>query len=168
MKEIDLISDLCIPDEERAMEIFRGIRWVDGVHCPKCNSLSIQKRGFQGKTRRYSCKNCGSNFSDLTGTIFANKNLPLGEMFYILINLDKKSIKRLSEELNHKWDNIYNLAKDFRKNLAEKSKDPVLSKEVEIDEMYQSAGCKGVKKNIQESEDLKEEEEELTKKINHQ
>jgi hypothetical protein len=87
--------------------------------------------------------------------------------------------------LNHKWDNIYNLAKDFRENLAEKSKDPVLSKEIEIDEMYQSAGRKGrrkskifghqksmifegVKKNIQEPEDLKEGEEELTKKINHQ
>ena len=128
MKEMDLISDLCIPDEDRAMEIFRGIRWSDHVYCPQCNSLSIQKRGFQGKTRRYSCKNCGSNFSDLTETIFANKKLPMGEMFYILINLDKKSIKRLSEELNHKWESIYNLAKDFRENLAEKSRDPVFIK----------------------------------------
>jgi len=146
MKEMDLISDLCIPDEDRAMEIFRGLRWADGVHCPRCNSLSIQNRGFQGKSKRYSCNNCGSNFSDLTGTIFANKKLPMGEMFYILINLDKKSIKRLSEELGHKWDNIYNLAKDFRENLVEKSKDPILSKDVEIDEMYQSAGSKGLKK----------------------
>lgn len=153
MKEIDLISDLCIPDEERAMEIFRSIRWADGVHCPKCNSLSIQKRGVQGKSKRYSCNNCGSNFSDLTGTIFANKNLPMGEMFYILNNLDKKSIKRLAEELGHKWETINLLAKEFRENLTEKSKDPVLSNEVEIDEMYQSAGTKGVKKKNQEHED---------------
>ena len=144
MKKMDLISELCIPDEDRAMEIFRGLRWSDGVHCPKCNSLFIHNRGIQGKTKRYSCNNCGSNFSDLTGTIFANKKLPMGEMFYILINLDNKSIKRLSEELGHKWESIYNLAKDFRENLAEKTKDPIISDEVEIDEMYQSAGEKAV------------------------
>jgi len=146
MKENNLILDLCIPDEDRAMDVFRHIKWANGVYCPECNSFSVQKRGFQGKTKRYSCNNCGSNFSDLTGTIFANKKLPMGEMLYILINLDKKSIKRLSEELGHKWDSIYLLAKDFRENLVEKSKDPVLSNEVEIDEMYKSAGQKGQKK----------------------
>ena len=146
MKEKNLIRDLCIPDEDRAMDVFRSIKWANGVYCPECSSFSVQKRGFQGKTKRYSCNNCGSNFSDLTGTIFANKKLPMGEMLYILINLDKKSIKRLSEELWHKWDSIYLLAKDFRENLVEKDVDPVLSNEVEIDEMYKSAGQKGQKK----------------------
>lgn len=70
----------------------------------------------------------------------------MGEMFYILNNLDKKSIKRLSEELNHKWETINLLAKEFKENLTEKSMDLVLSNEVEIDEMYQSAGTKRVKK----------------------
>lgn len=168
MKEKDLILNLCIPDEDRAMEVFRHIRWSDGVHCPKCSSLNIQNRGFQGKSRRYSCNKCGSNFSDLTGTIFANKKLPVGEMLYILANLDKKSVKRLSEELEHKWDSIYRLTKDFRENLAEKSGDPTFTQKVEIDEMYQSAGKKGVKKKNHEPEGLKEEEEEPTKKINHQ
>lgn len=115
MKEIDLVSKLCIPDEDRAMEIFRRIKWANGVHCPECNSFSIHKRGFQGKSRRYSCNNCRLNFSDLTGTIFANKKLSMGEMFYILMNLDKKSIKRLSEELGHKWDSVYRLAKACKK-----------------------------------------------------
>lgn len=150
MKEKDLILDLCIPDEDRSMDVFRQIRWADGVHCPHCSSKSIYNRGFQGKTKRYSCKNCGSNFSDLTGTIFMNKKLPMGEMFYILANLDKKSIKRLSEELRHKWDSIYLLAKDFRKNLTEKSEDPFFKETVEIDEMYQSAGRKGFKKKNRE------------------
>lgn len=77
-------------DEKRAMEIFRGVKWVDGAHCPKCNSSAIHNRGFQGKTKRYSCTNCGSNFSDFTGTIFVNKKLSMGEMFYILMNLDRR------------------------------------------------------------------------------
>jgi len=39
---------------------------------------------------------------DLTGIILANKKLPFGEMFYVILNFDKKSIKDLAEELGHK------------------------------------------------------------------
>lgn len=152
MKETNLMAELCIPSEERSMEVLRHIRWVDGVRCPQCNSKSIQNRGIQGKSKRYSCNKCGSNFSDLTGTIFANKNLPIGEMLYIISNLDKKSIKRLSEELGHNWISINRLAKEFKEKVAEKSEDPILSKDIEIDEMYYSTGFKGIKKKNHEKE----------------
>jgi len=57
-------------------------------------------------------------------------------MFYIILNLDKKSIKRLSEELGHKWEGVYRISNELKECLAEKSRDPVLSGEIEIDEMY--------------------------------
>lgn len=156
MRNENLTAKLSIPDDKRALEIFKCIRWVDGVYCPECKSFDTYKRGYLNKTkvRRYSCKKCGKNFTDFTGTVFANKNLPLGEMFYIIANLDKKSIKRLSEELGHKWESVYRLSKDFKECLAKKTRDPVLSGEIEIDEMYQSTGQKGVKKKNQEQEDL--------------
>ncbi|MBM4241625.1 MAG: IS1 family transposase [Euryarchaeota archaeon] len=116
----DLVLELFIPDEEKASNIFRCIRWAGGVYCPECKSFDTYKRGFTDErriTRRYSCNNCGKNFTDFTGTIFANKNLLLGEMFYILANQDKKSTKRLSEELGHKWDSVYRIAKEFRECL---------------------------------------------------
>ncbi len=125
----DSMSEFLIPDEERAMEIFRQIRWSEGVYCPGCRSFNVYNRGFQGKTRRYSCKKCELNFSDLTGSIFENKKLPMGEMLYILINLDKKSINRLSDELGHKWESVYRLSKEFKENLSEKSKDLILPEE---------------------------------------
>lgn len=146
MKEEDLISGLFIPDEERCIEIFRQLRWSNGVYCPYCKSFNVYNRGFKGKTRRYSCNSCETNFTDFTGTIFAHKKLSLGEMFYILANLDKKSVKRLSEELGHTRQSVYRLAKEFRRNLASSAPDPVLKGEVEIDEMYIHAGSKGVKK----------------------
>ena len=168
MKGVDLVSDLFIPDEKRAMDIFRGIRWANGVYCPSCHSLSIENRGSQGKSCRYSCNGCGLNFSDLTGTIFAKRKLPMGDMLYILFNLDKKSIKRLSEELGHKWGNLYHLAQDFKEDLAKKSGDPKLQGKIEIDEMYIHAGSKGLKKSFQEKEDSKAEEEEPEPQTNHQ
>lgn len=153
MESDDLIRDLFIPDENKAMEIFRQIRWSNGVYCPKCKSFNINSRGIQGKSRRYTCKDCELNFSDLTDSLLANRKLPIGEMFYILMNSDKKSIKRMSEELNHKRDGISKLIKDFREELLKRTEDPILKHEVEIDEMYYSAGNKGVKKNIPEKED---------------
>ena len=149
MKETDLIDGLFIPDEERIMEIFRQIRWVNGVYCPQCNSFKVQKRGKEGKTRRYSCNTCGSNFSDLTGTIFATRKLPMGEIFYILAHLDKKSIKRLAGELGRSRSTVHLLAKKFRENLASAAPDPILTGEIEIDEMYIHAGNKGLKKTNQ-------------------
>lgn len=128
------------------MDTFRQIRWSDGVYCPRCESFKIYKREFKGKTRRYSCNNCGNNFSDFTGTIFARKRLFLGEMIYILTNMDKKSVKRLSEELGRSRSTVHYLAKEFRQDLASSAPDPILQGTIEIDEMYIHAGDKGVKK----------------------
>jgi transposase-like protein len=148
MKMENLTVKLFIPDEKRAMEVFRKIRWSKDVYCPECGSIHVQKRGFVSKTeiRRYSCNECGKNFTDYTGTIFARRKIPMGEMLYILMSLDKKSIKRLSDELGRKWDSVYSLAKAFKEDISEKSQDPLFNENIEIDEMYQSAGQKGLKK----------------------
>ena len=133
MKSENLTVELFIPDEKRAMEFFRKIRWSNGIYCPKCGSYHVHKRGFVSKTeiRRYLCNKCRKSFTDYTGTIFARRKLPMGEMFYILINLDNKSIKRLSEELGHKWESVYNLAKDFREDVTEKFHKPVFKENIE-------------------------------------
>jgi len=147
MEEGNLIKELFIPDEEKAFEALRGMRWPEGVYCPRCKSHNLQKRGIRGVSQRYSCNDCELNFNDFTGTIFANKNMSLGEMFYILHNIDVESVKRLSEELERDWSTVNGLVKDFKRNLAENDGDPILIGEVEIDEMYIHAGDKGIKKN---------------------
>jgi transposase-like protein len=126
-----------------------------GIYCTKCGSVHVHKRGFVGKTeiRCYLCNNCRKSSTDYTGTIFARRKMPMGKMLYILVNLDKKSIKRLSGELDRKWDNIYGLAKDFKEDVTEKSHKPVFKENIKIDEMYQSTGSKGLKKKNQEQGD---------------
>ena len=46
MKANTLISKLFIPDDNRALDIFRCIRWADGVYCPECKSFDIYKRVY--------------------------------------------------------------------------------------------------------------------------
>lgn len=158
-----MVSDLyklCVPDEKFAMDVFRNIHWVNGVYCPKCKSFEIKKKGKQGRVNRYSCKSCKNNFSDFSETIFYKSRVSMGAMLYILLNMNNKSIKQISEELNYNRSTISRIANIFRENLLKKHDNPKLENEVEIDEMYVSAGNKGIKKTFQEREDLKEEEEE--------
>jgi len=109
--------DIEVPDEKVAMAFFRSIRWVNGVYCPKCKSYNINNRGIQGRTRRYSCKDCGSNFNDFTGTFFHKSKIPLGIMLYILFNLDNKTTTQLSEELDYSRQCIARISKLFRDKL---------------------------------------------------
>lgn len=151
MEEGNLIKELFIPDEEKAFETLRGMRWPDGIYCPRCNSRNLQKRGIQSRSQRYSCNDYELNFSNLTGTIFATKKMYMGEMLYILANIDAKSVKRLSEELERDWSIVDSLIKDFKQNLARKIHDPILTGKIEMDEMYIHAGDKGIKKKTKET-----------------
>lgn len=158
-----MVSDLynsCVPDENFAMDFFRNIRWVDGVYCPKCKSFEIKKKGKEGRVNRYSCKSCGNNFSDFSNTMFHKSRVPMGAMLFILLNMNNKSIKQMSEELNYNRSTISRIANIFRENLLKNHKNPQLEDEIEIDEMYVSAGNKGIKKTSHEKEDLNSEVEE--------
>lgn len=157
-----LDSNLFIPNDKIAMDVFRSIRWAEGVYCPKCKSNNVIHRGVRGQARRYSCNDCGSNFNDFTNTMFHKSKVPMGVMLYILTNLQNKSIKQLSEELDYSRVTIHKIAKKFKKSLLDKHENPKIDGEIEIDEMYISAGTKGIKKTSLGKEDLKEEEEEPT------
>ena len=109
--------DIEVPDEKVAMAFFRSIRWLNGIYSPKCKSYNINNRGIQGRTRRYSCKDCGSNFNDFTGTFFHKSKIPLGIMLYILFNLDNKTTTQLSEELDYSRQCISRISKLFRDKL---------------------------------------------------
>lgn len=61
-------------------------------------------------------------------------------------NIDFESVKRLSEELERDWGTLNSLVKDFKRNLAKNAPDPILTGEVEIDEMYIHACNKWIKK----------------------
>jgi transposase-like protein len=140
-------------NERDALALFRAIRWSNGVFCPNCKSSDIYNRGKQGRTLRYSCNSCKTNFSDFTGTIFEKSRLPFGTILWILTNIHNKSVLQMSKELKISRKAISRIVKLIRKSLLENNEDPLLEGEIEIDEMYLVAGDKGVKKNTPEQED---------------
>jgi len=121
--------------EENAMMIYRSIRWANGVYCPKCKSFNINHRGSQGNSLRYSCKECGANFSDFTDTPFEYSKIPFRKMIYILVHIGTKSVSQLAKELKLHRNTVGRYHKRIREYLLKNNKDPTFDGELEMDEV---------------------------------
>jgi len=61
--------------EDEAFETFKALRWTDGKPvCPKCACDAVYTYAAR---RIFKCKQCGSQFSVTSGTIFADRKLKL-------------------------------------------------------------------------------------------
>lgn len=151
MKSLFSITDF-MPSEAKCVKVLRKLRWPHGIECPLCGSKKVVKFCPHRKVmHRYLCRGCTKTFTDLTGTIFENTKLDLREWFYIARELQRgTSINQITHDLGRKYDHIMNAAHEimdsvFMKRLIELSGD-----DVEVDEMYQSAGKKGTKQTERE------------------
>ncbi|MDR3063777.1 MAG: transposase [Methanobrevibacter sp.] len=79
--------DKFVMTERDVMMIYHSIRWANGVYCPKCQSFSINRRGSQSNSFRYTCKKCGLDFSDFTNTPFEYSKIPFSKIIYILTHI---------------------------------------------------------------------------------
>jgi transposase-like protein len=145
MKEPREAIDLCgliaqFGDDQRCRDYLEGLRWHDGVRCPKCNSdkiSSILKRD------RYNCDNeaCGYQFSVTAGTIFHDTHLPLIKWFlctFLLCQSRKgMSANQIKRMLGISYKTAWYLCHRIRAAMAatdwERDK---LCGTVEVDETY--------------------------------
>ncbi|WP_245634933.1 transposase [Methanobrevibacter cuticularis] len=130
-------DEFSIPEEARAMNVFRTIRWPKSeIYCPKCKSTKIHDKGLRYDTRRYQCqeKDCAHNFSDTDGTDFHYSKLTMGEIFYILFNINYKSVKVMSEELERSRSAVNDLVNKFKESF-EKNEDLEYDVEEEEDDL---------------------------------
>ena len=76
-------------DEDRCRRYLEGLRWPDGMKCPRCGGETISHI----KTRRQlDCDSCRYRFSVTAGTIFHDSHLPLWKWFlavYLIIESKK-------------------------------------------------------------------------------
>ena len=139
------IQDLI--NEHQCYEKVRTMRWSDGVICVKCESGNIKRNGHKGKElacQKYVCNDCGKNFDDLTGTIFAGHHQPLRTwiicLYFMGLNLSNRQI---AQELDLSETDAFNMTTLLREGIVHKAPEVTLSGEVEMDEVYIIAGHKG-------------------------
>jgi transposase-like protein len=136
-----------MPSEAKCARIFRKLRWADGIKCPRCGSGQVTNFcAYREHLRRFRCKHCHRSFTDMTGTIFEDSNMALNEWFYITRELQRgMSINQISKELGRGYRHVMNAAHKIMDSVFMKRLVDMSAEDIEIDEMYQSAGEKGKK-----------------------
>lgn len=123
--------------EKRCRDFITEQRWGKNVVCPFCNGRQIYR--CKNGDNQFKCASCNKRFSCLVGTIFHKTKIPLQKWFMAiyLISSHKKGISshQLSRDLNitqkTAWYMLHKVRMSFCQNDI-----PLLSGDVEIDEMY--------------------------------
>ncbi|TGP57240.1 IS1595 family transposase [bacterium M00.F.Ca.ET.230.01.1.1] len=127
--------------EEQAHNAFQAIRWVENGGkpvCPYCDCDAC----YSFKTRRiFKCKACQKQFSVTSGTIFANRKMPIRDYLLaiaIFVNGAKGyAALQLSRDLDVQYKTAFVLAHKLREAIAaEQAQVEQLSGHVEIDGAY--------------------------------
>jgi transposase-like protein len=126
--------------QEACLTYLVGMRWPDGVYCPRCGNDRVYKLKAAFK---WQCKGCAKNgykFSPLTGTIFENTNYPLRDWFQVILLMcqAKKGISALQIQ-RHIGMGSYRTAWYMCHRIRAAMLDPTFQKltgVVEVDETY--------------------------------
>ena len=134
-------------DEAKCFELVRQRRWPRGVRCIRCGGEHVVRDGHDDRQRfrqRYLCRDCSVRFDDLSETVLAGHHQPLKVwvlcLYFMGLNLSNQQI---AHELSLNANDVQDMTTHLHEGLAAKAPSPVLSGEVEIDEVYVTAGHKG-------------------------
>ena len=121
--------------EEICRDYLLGIRWPDGVVCPRCQSKSVSEI-----TTRYQfdCNGCRYRFSVTSGTILDDTKLPLWKWFagaYMMIESKKSmSANQLKRTLGTTYKTAWYLCHRIREAMETLDAGPALFGIIELDE----------------------------------
>ena len=138
--------------EDKCHEYLEGLRWPDGVECPRCQSKKISRIV---KRRQFDCDSCRYQFSVRVETLFHDSKLPLWKWFlavYLMIESKKGiSANQLKRTLGVSYKTAWYLCHRIRAAMVDESAD-MLHGIIEADETY-VGGKLGGFKNRKESAD---------------
>lgn len=110
--------------EENCYETLRQLRWPEGVRCPFCGSVEVNRRGsdeVHRSCRRYQCKGCDRRFDDLSETVLAGHHQPLSVwivcLYFMGLNLSNRQI---AQELDLHQDDVQVMTTVLREGVDKK------------------------------------------------
>ena len=113
-----------------------------GLKCPHCRVLHLQRWGTANGLQRYRCCNCGKTFNGLTGTPLARLNHKASWLDYMATMIDGHSIRKAAVECNVHRTTSFRWRHRFL-TLPRELKDGLLNGIVEADETYFLESFKG-------------------------
>lgn len=144
---LPLINLQNLLDDVKCHATVRQLRWPAGVRCRHCGMAAVTKQGrdtTQPARRRYRYEGCHCSFDDLTGTVLAGHHLPLRAwilcLYFMGLNLSNAQV---AQELGLNPDDVQRMTEQPRQGIVARQPEPILSGEVECDEVHGVAGHKG-------------------------
>lgn len=122
-------------DKATCLKFIEEQIYPDGVvACPYCGGIHPYRRS----DGRFKCRECGSSFSILQGTIFQDTKLPLYKWFgaIFLMSVHSKGISSIQAAIDlgvtqkTAWFMLHKIRTTFRQST------PILDGDVEVDETY--------------------------------
>jgi transposase-like protein len=116
-----------------AKEIFKELRWKEGVVCPYCGEKHI----YHFKNGTYKCSHCRKHFTDTSNTIFHATKIPISHWLIALylVTMGKGvSSEELSKFLGITQKTSWYLLHKIR--FALKTENIALSGNIAVDEVY--------------------------------
>lgn len=126
-------------DEQRCRDFVAGLRWPDGVTCPRegCGSKAVQFIATRGIWR---CKTCKRQFSVKVGTIFEDSPIGLDKWLTALwlITSSKKGISsyQIARDLGITQKSAWFMDHRLRLAMRTETFNKPLAGEVEVDETF--------------------------------
>jgi transposase-like protein len=144
-QEINLISLVDrFHDEGECRAYLEGLRWPDGLTCPRCGGKTISRITTR---RQLDCDSCRYRFSVTAGTIFHDSHLSLWKWFaavYLIVESKKSmSANQLKRMLGTTYRTAWHLSHRIRS--AFKEVDAQLLKGIiEVDETFFGGEVEGM------------------------
>jgi transposase-like protein len=151
-------------DDQKAADYLRQLRWPNGVQCPRCRSAAVESRErCANGLQRFNCEHCAvrlgqqfAMFTDWTRSIFEESKLCPRDWLLVIglwqLKLNATEIAAaadIQERTAQRWSNLLDGGIYETYHL-----DPTrqLAHQVEADECYQSAGSKGLAREVERCE----------------
>jgi transposase-like protein len=136
-QDVDLVKLIeRFGSEEKCHAYLEGLRWPEGVRCPRCESPKISRIV---KRKQFDCDSCRYQFSVRTDTTFEGSHLPLWKWFlatYLMSEARKGvSANQLKRTLGVSYKTAWFLCHRIRWAMGEGESEK-LSGTVEVDETY--------------------------------
>jgi transposase-like protein len=129
---------------EQCRTYLEGLRWRDGVKCPRCQSAKISRIRERNQC---DCDSCRYQFSVTAGSIFHDSHLPLPKWFaavYLMCEARKGvSANQLKRTLGVAYKTAWYLCHRIRKAMEEANPVP-LKGTVEVGETFIGGHRRGV------------------------
>lgn len=124
-------------DEKKSRAFLEGLRWPDGVTCPRCQSKTVYR---VLERDQFDCDSCRYQFSATSGTIFHDSHLPIWKWLlaaYLMMESKKGiSANQMKRTLKVSYKTAWYLCHRIRKAIEELKVKPQLKGTVEVDETF--------------------------------